>query len=202
MFGGTFNPIHLGHLLIAQDAIDAFELTSILFMPCATPPHKQKSSLIPARHRLAMVEAAIEADINFEPSDLEIQRGGVSYSYVTMSEIRQLHPDTDILFIIGSDSLCELHLWKNIYKLLDICELVIIERPGYERKTIDPASILLDPPWPDKLLANIVSRHPVGISSTDVRYRIAEGMCIRHLVPRAVEVYIAEHRLYRPFRSE
>ena len=200
VLGGTFNPIHLGHLPMAQDAMDAFELAKTLFVPCATPPHKRPATLLPAKHRLAMLEAAIESDVNFEVSDIEIRRPGVSYSVVTMHKLKELYPRSELRFIIGSDTLTELHLWKDIYRLLELCRFAIVERPGAELASIKESDIKLEKPWPARLLKNVTRGHMIDISSSDIRYRLAEGMSIRHLVPRAVEIYISEHHLYRRSR--
>jgi len=197
ILGGTFNPVHLGHLIMAQDALECFDLSQVIFVPCSKPPHKPASGLAPARHRLAMLEAAIGGNPHFEVSDLEIRRGGVSYTVETMRAIAAAHPGVELCFIIGADSLPELHLWKDIDALLEICRIVTIARPG-----IDLAQTLTDGPESDdvrvrRLRADIRAGHLVDVSSTDVRRRVAEGMSIRYLVPPAVEEYIGEHSLYR-----
>jgi len=197
VFGGTFNPVHMGHLIMAQDALELFELNTVIFVPCACPPHKVSNDVASAGHRLAMLQAALEGDLRFEVSDIEIRRGGVSYSIDTAREIKALHPGAEIFFIIGSDSLPELRLWRDIRQLLDICRFVTIARPGTDLN--DPG--LRDPmPGDDRsqsLRDQIRVGHLVNISSTDIRYRIAEGMSIRYLVHPAVEMYIAEHSLFR-----
>lgn len=195
ILGGTFNPFHLGHLVLAQDAFEQLGLSHVLFIPCATPPHKKCRGLIPAHHRLAMLEAVIDGDERFMASDIEIKRGGPSYAIDTVREVRNLFPESAIHFIAGSDSLPELHLWKDIYDLLCLCEFRVFERPG--SPAADVKGILrLKPPWPERLLATIMRGHRVEISSSEIRNRIAEGLSIRYLVHPAVEMYISEHRLY------
>ena len=194
--GGTFNPIHMGHLVVAQDAMEKFNFEQVIMMPCAMPPHKRCSKLAPAAHRIAMVSAAIEGDLKFSVSDLEIERGGYSYAIDTVRELHAIYPEHDINFIIGSDSLTELHLWKDIYALLEICEFRIMRRPG-DRAVPRKKDIQLKAPWPGRLLANAAIGHLLEISSSDIRHRVAEGMSIRYLVHPAVEMYIAEHRLYQ-----
>jgi nicotinate-nucleotide adenylyltransferase len=183
---------------MAQDALELFELNTVMFVPCACPPHKPARDLVSAEHRLAMLEAAVEGDLRFEVSDIELHRGGISYSIDTARDIRQEHPEADLFFIIGSDSLPELRLWKDIDQLLDLCRFVTIARPGTDMN--DPS---LRDPMPGDARSQILREqirvgHLASISSTDIRYRIAEGMSIRYLVPSAVEMYIAEHSLFRP----
>jgi len=197
VFGGTFNPVHLGHLIMAQDAIEAFDLARVLFVPCARPPHKPGADLAPAQHRLSMLETAIEGDLRFELSDMEIQRGGTSYTIDTMRAVAADHPGVELFFIIGADSLVELHLWRDIEALLRLCRIVTIARPGVNLEALQAKDLKLQDPWPERLRADVRIGHLVNVSSTDIRYRIAEGMSIRYLVPPGVEMYIAEHSLYR-----
>lgn len=198
IYGGTFNPIHLGHLIAAQTALEAHELNKVLFVPCSTPPHKRPRTLAPSHHRLAMVEAAIEGDLRFECSDIETRREGVSFSVETVREIGRQYPAGELFFIIGGDSLFELHLWKDIYTLLSLCAFITVTRPGFELVHVDPDQLRLQPPWPERLLRGVTRSRLIDISSSDIRHRIAEGLSIRYLVPPAVEMYIAEHHLYQP----
>lgn len=197
VLGGTFNPVHLGHLIMAQDALEYFELSKVLFVPCATPPHKTPHELAPATHRLAMLDAALEGELRFEVSDIEIQRGGTTYTIDTMRSLATAHPDVELCFIIGADSLVELHLWKDVEALLSLCRIVTIARPGIEWASLKGADLRLPDPWPERLLADVRVGHLTNVSSTDIRYRVAEGMSIRYLVPPGVDMYITEHSLYR-----
>jgi nicotinate-nucleotide adenylyltransferase len=144
-----------------------------------------------------MLSLAIEGDLRFEVSDLEIRRGGSSYTIDTMRRLKQDSPGVKFLFIIGVDSLLELHQWKDIGDLLGLCGFVSFERPGFAADRLRPEQIGLAPPWPEKLLANTFRGRMIDISSSDIRHRVAEGLSIRYLVPPAVEMYIAEHGLYR-----
>jgi nicotinate-nucleotide adenylyltransferase len=166
-----------------------------VFIPVNKPPHKQCHNLVSAAHRLAMIDGAIEGDLRFGLSDIEVEREGVSYAVDTMRELKYMYPDSDLSFIIGSDSLPELHLWKNVYELLGLCEIKVFERPGYRIESL-AKKLELREPWPSKLVENTVSGHMIDISSSDIRYRICEGMSIRYLVHPAVEMYISEHSLY------
>ena len=196
IFGGTFNPIHMGHLVLAQDAIEQFDLAQVIFVPANRPPHKECQGLVSPDHRLAMIDAAIEGDLQFTLSDIEVLREGVSYAVDTMRELAYTYPDSELNFVIGSDSLAELHLWKNVYELLELCDIKVFERPGYRLDSLSAAQMQLRDPWPDKLLQSAVSGHLIDISSSDIRHRIREGMSIRYLVHPAVEMYIGEHSLY------
>jgi len=196
LLGGTFNPIHLGHLILAQTAMESFELERVLFMPCSVPPHKRSVNLASAEHRLAMVRLAIETDPRFDCSDMELQRGGISYAIDTVQELHRHNPGMECCFIIGADTLLELHQWKNITELLGLCRFVTVARPGVDQKALNPDTLQLPPPWPDTLLRDVCRSRMVDIASSDIRHRLAEGMSIRYLVPESVDMYIAEHRLY------
>jgi nicotinate-nucleotide adenylyltransferase len=197
LLGGTFNPIHFGHLLLAASAVEAYDLGKVLFVPCGTPAHKEGGNLLPGEHRLAMVQTAIEGDLRFEALDLEIRRGGVSYAIDTVAELRKSYGRAELFFIIGSDTLPELHLWRSIYSLLTLCRFATFCRPGVDPKALAAAELHLDAPWPHRLLEDLRVGRQIEISSSEIRYRVAEGMSIRYLVPREVEMYVAEHGLYR-----
>jgi len=197
IFGGTFNPVHMGHLIMAQDALEAFDLSKILFVPCDLPPHKDASHLASAAHRAAMLERAIEDNPDFEICDIEIRRGGTNYSIDTIRHLRKLYPRHDLFFIIGSDSLMELHQWKDIDELLRLCRFVTFVRPGFAPQKASAKALKLETGLSRDLIKNVAAVHQIDISSSDIRHRAAEGMSIRYLVPSFVEIYIAEHHLYK-----
>ena len=197
IFGGTFNPVHLGHLIMAQDALEHFELSKVLFVPCANPPHKATTDLAPARHRLAMLESALEGELRFEISEIELRRGGTTYTIDTIRTLAAAYPGVELCFIIGADSLAELHLWKDIGSLLNLCRIVTIARPGVDLAGMKGTDLKLPASWAERLLADVRAGHLVNVSSTDIRYRVAEGLSIRYLVPPGVDMYITEHSLYR-----
>lgn len=194
ILGGSFNPVHSGHLILAQSALETYELDRVLFIPCARPPHKDPGMLVPGRVRMEMLEAAIEGDPRFESSSIELDRGGVSYAVETLTELTDLYPDHDLYFIIGDDTLVELHLWHRIYDLLPLCTFVTFARQL--DRVVRPEALHLDPPWPERLLDNVTLGRRFEVSSSDIRHRVAEGMSIRYLVPDAVDMYITEHHLY------
>jgi len=197
ILGGSFNPIHMGHLLLAQCALEDFDLEKILFMPCFIQPHKDPMMLAPTEHRVAMLERALQDNLQFELLDIEIVRGGPSFAVDSVREVRRLYPEAELFFIIGADTLTELHLWRDIYALLELCSFATISRPGSDIAELTEPDLNLDPPWPSKLLASVARGRMVDISSSDIRHRVAEGMSIRYLVPALVEMYITEHRLYQ-----
>ena len=199
VLGGTFNPIHLGHLIVAQMAMERFELGRVLFIPCAMPPHKNGTGLADGHHRLAMVQNALEGDLHFEACDIEVQRGGPSYTIDTVRVLHERFPSADFYFIIGADTLTELHLWRQIDTLLTLVRFVTLARPGTDIAALraNPDRLRLPTPWPQRLLADVVEGRQVDISSSDIRHRLAEGMGIRYLAPQSVEMYISEHNLYR-----
>lgn len=197
ILGGSFNPVHLGHLVLAQDALEKGELDQIILMPCALPPHKDARDLVDGRLRLEMLQHAIEGDPSLTVSDIEIKRGGVSYSIDTLHELKEIYPTADLRFIIGSDMLAELHTWKEIYSIVEQAGFIVFRRPDYCHDALPETLCRLKSPWPQRLQESVISGHMIEISSSEIRMRIAEGMCIRYLVHPAVEMYINEHGLYR-----
>ncbi len=196
LLGGTFNPVHTGHLLMAQAAMDHFELDQVLFIPCATPAHKQHTRVEEARHRLAMLDAALEDNPRFELSRCEIDRGGISYTIDTLEAISREYPDAALFFIIGGDTLFELHAWKRIREILRNYSVVTVMRPGYDAENLMANELKLEEDLSKTLIEHIVTGHSINLSSTDIRGRVAEGMSIKYLTPASVEMYIVEHNLY------
>jgi nicotinate-nucleotide adenylyltransferase len=197
IFGGSFDPVHLGHLVIAQDAVEKLELSEVIFIPAAIPPHKQHLQQSAANHRLNMLNLAIESDIRFSTSDVELCRGGVSYTFETVCEFRAEHPATIPVLIVGSDTLTDMHNWYNIDELLELCEVASFMRPGESDLDTIRRKVNLPRPIKDQLLENAFESHMIGVSSSEVRMRVAEGLSIKYLVPPEVEMYIFEHGLYR-----
>lgn len=186
VIGGTFNPVHNGHLLIAQDALQQLGLNRVQFIPAATPPHKTPDRLVSGKHRLAMLQLAIRGNRQFAVDELELRRGGRSYSVDTLAALRRRQPDAEFYFIIGADSLPELHRWRSIHRLAQLCRFVVVARPGHPVQSPRVAVR-----W------ELVAGHPWDISSTEIRGRIASGRSIRYLVPDMVRHYIRQQKLYR-----
>jgi len=196
ILGGTFNPIHLGHLLIGQAAAEAFGLDKVLLLPCNVSPFKVNSSgLASGEDRLEMVRLSAAGDPLFEPCALDLQRGGVSYALDTVRVLRERHPEEAFSFIIGMDSLRELSHWHRVGEMLKLCEVITVERPGLDvRVTADALDFPAD--VRDKLLANVIRGRSFDVSSSEIRRRIAEGKTIRYLVCPEVEQYIRARGLY------
>ena len=197
VFGGSFNPIHHGHLILAQDVMEACELDEVRFMPCGTPNHKDAAELAPAEHRLGMVELVTESDFRFAASDREVRRDRISYTVETLEELQAENPDDEFCFMVGTDSFPELSDWHRIDDLLAQFTVIGLVRPGFEIDALEKIDFGLAPELKKGLLDQVVRGHAIGISASDIRARVAEGMAIRYLVPVEVEMYSAEHGLYR-----
>jgi nicotinate-nucleotide adenylyltransferase len=188
VFGGTFDPVHLGHLVAAQDAAEALELDRVVFMPAFRAPLKDREPGASDAVRVALLQAAIEGDERFGLSTLEIERGGVSYTIDTARELRRLHPDARLFWIIGADQAERLGAWHRIEELAGILEFIVLARPGYEGTRAD---------LPDFLRLHFVRAHVFDISSSEIRARLAEGRSVRVFLPAPVAERIERERLYR-----
>ena len=184
ILGGTFNPIHIGHLILAEETREKIGLEKVIFMPAFLPPHKDNSDIAGAVHRLAMVELATSGNNNFAVSDLEIKRDGRSYTIDTIKELKVIYPQDDLYFIIGSDLLEYLDGWKDLNEILKLVKFIVATRPGYPLEKI-PSHI-----------ATIPIR-AVDISGFEIRKAIKENKSFRYLVADAVYDYINKKGLYR-----
>lgn len=196
--GGTFDPIHYGHLVVAEEVRTSLQLPEVVFIPAGQPPHKAQEDITTASHRAAMVALAIASNPYFTLSSVEIERSGPSYSVDTLRLLRQQWgAQVELSYIIGWDSLEELHHWHEPVALLEqITHLVAVRRPGHEE---EPGyKDLLEGRLPGitkKLL--VVPAPQLEISATDLRQRVAEGRPIKYQTPESVEQYIMEHSLYK-----
>lgn len=195
--GGSFDPVHMGHLVIAQDAVEHLELSEVVFVPASIPPHKQHLLQVEPNHRLNMLRLAVEADIRFSVSDIEVERGGISYTVDTIRALKEKYAKDELFLIIGSDTLVDLHNWHRIDELLAQCQVATFLRPGEDVLEEIERKIGFSGEQKQQLLTHVVETHRIGISSTEIRMRVAEGLGIRYLVPPEVEMYIYEHGLYR-----
>ena len=181
ILGGTFDPIHIGHLLMAEEVYKQLQFDEIWFIPSYTPPHKADAT-IAGEHRLKMVELAIQDNDHFRVLDIELTRKEKSYTIHTIQELKQLYPSNQFYFIIGADMVEYLPNWYKIDELVKMVQFVGVKRPGYERKTIYPI-IEADVPQ-------------IDISSTVLRNRLNNGELPRYWLPEKVRDYIRENRLY------
>ncbi len=198
LFGGSFNPIHHGHLIIARAVAERLGAGRLVLIPSASPPHKQtRSDLADAMHRLTMARIAVAGEPGVEVSDLEIRRTGPSYTFDTVNAFReQMGEGVSLFWIIGGDSLPELHTWYRARELVDACTIVTAVRPGYEAPRLGVLQPTLTIEQVERLLRNILPTPRIDISATDIRRRVRAGRCIRHLVPEGVREYIERERLY------
>jgi nicotinate-nucleotide adenylyltransferase len=197
LLGGTFDPIHLGHLQIAQDALEARGLDEVCLIPCASPPHKQAERITTGEQRLAMIETAIADDPRLSVSLVELERGGTSYTVDTLRELQAGTPAIEFFFVIGADTLFELYSWKEIDKLIEIVVFVVVARPGFDTRGLTAERLRLGQAQFEILANSIIVGHETDISSTEVRARVAEGLSAKYLVPDRVAAYIAGHGLYK-----
>ncbi len=186
ILGGTFNPVHIGHLLLAQESVEELGLDKLVFLPSYIPPHKSRAELINPEDRFNMLLIAIRGNPIFEVSRLEIEKRGTSYSVESLKEFRNLYGvEAELFFVTGSDSLKELPTWKDLNGIFRMAKFVVAERAGYSLEGV-----------PEE--ANIISIPRVEISSSEIRERVRENSPIRYLVPDGVREYIEKNRLYRP----
>jgi nicotinate-nucleotide adenylyltransferase len=180
IFGGTFDPIHLGHVLLARDALEQLPLDSLLFIPAARSPHKLGQQAAAPDLRAEMIRAAIEGEPRFCLDELELARPAPSYSVDTIETLKRREPDAEFVFLIGEDNVARLPSWHRFAELQKMVQFVVLDRSGLKSEHAYPA----------------IRRH-VDISATDIRNRVARGQSIRYLVPPAVEQIIRERQLYR-----
>jgi nicotinate-nucleotide adenylyltransferase len=191
ILGGSFDPPHVAHLAIASEACHALSLSRVLFVPAAAPPHKGRGERTPAAVRLEMASLAVDDDLRFTVSGVEIERGLV-YTADTLRALSARYPGHDLVFIMGSDSLLQLETWHEPEELLALCSLAVAPRPGDAPEAVSAAAAR----WGDHRVA-LLDLAPLGVSSSDLRRRVAARRPIRYLVPQRVEQYILETGLYR-----
>ena len=182
IFGGTFNPPHIGHLIMANEVYHGLGFDEIRFMPNANPPHKEATQLATGEQRLNMLELAIESISYFSVEPIEIERGGVSYSFDTMMELQKLEPQTQFSFLIGADMIAYLSQWYKIDELVKQIQLIGVRRPGYDEKSAYPVTLIEAP--------------LIDLSSTMLRNRVKEGKDVSLLIPENVQFYIRQENLY------
>ncbi len=209
LFGGTFNPIHLGHLRGAEQIREAFGLQEVVFIPAALPPHKVTEKIIAAHHRLEMVKRAIQKNPYFSASDVELRRSGKSYSIDTIRYFRERHQSSIFFFILGRDAFVEIETWKEYQHLFSLCNFIVMTRPGFQKSSAPPPlpeSLIPAYRYDQKAEAWVHSSgytlffkeiNFLDISSTRVRELIEKGESVRNLIPSEVEAYVREHGLYR-----
>lgn len=195
IMGGTFDPIHTGHLVVADEVRTNFNLDKVIFMPTGDPPHKDQKSISPGEKRYEMTLLATVTNPFFEISRLELDRKGITYTVDTIVDLKKRYGDTvELFFITGADSLLELHEWKDSEKILELCKIVAATRPGYDIDHMEGRIRELNELHRDKI--NTITTPGLQISSTDIRRRVKNNMSIKYLLPESVEVYIKKYKLY------
>lgn len=184
ILGGTFNPIHIGHLILAEEVREKLALDKLIFVPTYLPPHKDNSDIAEAPHRYRMISTAIKGNRYFSLSDIEIKRKTRSYTIDTLREFKNTYPQDELYFITGSDLLNYLEDWKDLNEIISMVKFIVGTRPGYPLEKI-PAFI------------STVAIRPVDISAFQIRQRIRENKSFHYLVPETVFKYINRHKLYR-----
>lgn len=192
IMGGTFDPIHYGHLVTAEAALSKFNLDKVIFVPSGRPPHKSDKEITSAEHRYLMTVLATITNKHFEVSRIELDRHGYSFAIDTVHQFHQIYgAETEIYFITGVDAILEILTWKKVDQLIEECEFIAATRPGYEVKDLSKS---LPPRIAKRILT--IGVPALAISSTDIRQRVREKQPIKYLLPEQVEDYIYKHKIY------
>jgi nicotinate-nucleotide adenylyltransferase len=201
VYGGSFDPVHIGHLLLAECCREQAGLDRVLFVPAATQPHKQDRRLADPQHRVDMLRLATGGHPAFDVATLEIDRGGVSYTVDTLAALKSAHPDAELCLLLGPDALAGLPTWREPRRIAELATLVAVEREALDdlRAAATTAGLaeLLGADRLATLLDRRVRMPAIGIRASDLRAAVAAGRSIRYRTPRAVEAFIAAHGLYR-----
>ncbi|HZM05076.1 MAG TPA: nicotinate (nicotinamide) nucleotide adenylyltransferase [Candidatus Saccharimonadales bacterium] len=187
LFGGSFDPVHLGHLLVAMAAREELELSRVFFIPAAQSPFKPERAPAPANERLRLLRLALAGEAAYEVDDQELRRGGTSYSIDTVRDYKKRFPTAGLFYVIGADQPAQLNLWRDAAELARLVEFLVIPRPG------EPA-----PALPAPFRGRALRGFPLGVSSSEIRARCQAGLPITHLTPAAVAEAIKINRLYLP----
>jgi len=194
VLGGTFDPIHIGHLILAEEVRARLNLAEILFVPAGQPWLNKTSPILPAEHRVEMVRLAIADKPYFKLSTMEIERAGPTYTVDTITELKaRLGAGDELFFILGWDNLAELPLWQEPSRLIKMCRLVAVPRPDYPLPDLKALEASI-PGLSQRVM--LMDKPEIDISASAIRNRVAQGLSIRHLVPELVDEYIRQHKLY------
>lgn len=195
VYGGTFDPVHFGHLLLAEQCREQCALDEVWFLPAGSPPHKQTLPITPGVPRAEMLEIAIAGHAQFKVDRRELSRSGASYTIDTLTELKSEDPERELFFLMGADSLADLPTWRDPQGIARLAQLVVVNRTESPLPDVEAMRRILGSAVADRV--RIVKMPGVDISAHDLRQRVAEGKSIRYMTPRGVESYIAEHRLYK-----
>ncbi|MGF1579925.1 MAG: nicotinate-nucleotide adenylyltransferase [Gemmataceae bacterium] len=197
IFGGTFDPVHFGHLILAEQCREQAKLDSVFFVPAARPPHKLEDELTSFDKRVEMLTLAISGNPYFRIDESENTRSGPSYTVDTIKHFRTTYSDDELFLLVGADSFVDLPSWYKPEEILEMVEIVVANRPGWEILSRDQIVSKLALSEDSRLRSRVITMPDIHIASRDIRQRIAEGRTVRYIIPRAVEAYIEDKRLYR-----
>ncbi len=197
LYGGSFDPIHIGHLIVARSVAESLGLEQVIFLPSASPPHKDRSELSGQEHRASMVELAIAEEPLFAFNDYDLAREGPTYTVETVAHFREAFGgEAELAWIIGADSLPELKSWHRVSDLVDGCRVVTAARPGWDAPDLSALKPELSDDQIFRLRRDTLETPRIDIAATEIRRRVRAGLSIRFLVPDSVLAYIERHRLY------
>jgi nicotinate-nucleotide adenylyltransferase len=196
ILGGSFDPIHYGHLLLAESCREQCKLDLVWLLPAASAPHKLARQTAAARHRIAMLNLAIGGSPFLQVNSMEVDRGGVSYTTETLAELHQQHPQAQLFFLMGADSLVDLPHWREPRRICELAIPVVVRRVGSDEPDYDALKDLVDPDRLALFRHYQVTMPLIELTSTDIRNRVKRGESIRYRTPRAVEKYIETNKLY------
>jgi nicotinate-nucleotide adenylyltransferase len=194
LYGGTFDPVHFGHLLLAEQCREQFSLDEVWFLPSGNPPHKDQRAITSGQARVEMLQFALAGHPQFQVNRMELAREGTTFTVDTLSTLAAEDAQRELFFLIGADSLDDLPTWRNPRRVTELATIVAVNRGGGPPPTLDAVRSELGEAAASRI--QLASMPAIDLSSSDIRRRVQEGKSIRYMTPRAVEVYIQEHRLY------
>ncbi|MBE3518770.1 MAG: nicotinate-nucleotide adenylyltransferase [Firmicutes bacterium] len=195
IMGGTFDPIHFGHLRAAEEVLQGFQLDRVIFVPAGNPPHKAGERISSAEHRYLMTVLATMDHPNFEVSRVEIDRPGFSYTLDTLREFRKRFPGDNLYFITGADAILSVHYWNGYRELFELADFIAVTRPGYSMESLDCLRPLIGEQCYSRI--HVFTVTSLAISSSDIRDRVRKSLSIRYLTPETVRRYIERNGLYK-----
>ena len=194
IYGGSFDPVHLGHLLLAETCREECSLDRVLFLPCGQSPHKPNGAIASGHQRAEMLQFAVAGDPRFGVCRIELERSGPSFTVETLRQLRAEQPDSELFFLMGADSLADLPLWREPHTILELATIVVVNRGQRPPPDLATLEARLGPIVRDRV--RFVTMPAVELSATEIRERVRSGRSLRFRVPRAVEEYIRQHGIY------
>ena len=197
LLGGSFDPVHYGHLLLAEYAREQAQLDLVWFLPAAVPPHKQSRKLLDAKHRLAMLNLALAGHEHLAVNTVETERGGVSYTVDTLESVRHDHPQAQLFLLMGADSLHDFSNWRDPHRICQLATPTVVNRLNFAERNVNVLQDYVDDGRLKEIKRCQVHMPTLQLSSSEIRDRVRQGLSIRFQTPRAVQKYIETNGLYR-----